>query len=139
MEKESNYTEFFSKEKIIAYLDELREKYAEHAESDSDARRSVDLLDGIIADFSYSFPIEDVAPIVHGHWIVRKLKMFPGEECIHYCSVCGNIMDFSNHRRCNCCDAYMDEPVEQYKSRLFHRPTQKSYVLSSPPIKGWRA
>lgn len=65
-----------------------------------------DVLENV-ADFIYSFPKEDVKPVIHAHWVAKKeMSKFPYarnyfcSNCEHdtietgnYCQICGAIMD----------------------------------------------
>lgn len=52
-------------------------------------------------------PSEDVAPVVHAHWIAKEILVKTITAKNYICSVCGN--ENQHYPYCPCCGAKMDE------------------------------
>ena len=60
-----------------------------------------------LADYINNYPIADVAPVIHGHWIYQGLSPY---NCFSRCSCCDVVFDgYETLEYCPKCGAKMDE------------------------------
>ena len=79
--------EFISRKAAIAYIREQSEECQKAFEElGGESGIYADAYNDLAEDF-YSIPAADVAPVVHGHWVVRFDGPYKRRRC--YCSHCG--------------------------------------------------
>lgn len=93
--------------------DKLREYLEKEAESD-DVKYSF-IGTGVQATISVikTFPLEDVKPVTHSHWIEKKYRISPDTFISNACcNACDGINKTGYTNYCPHCGAKMDEEKE---------------------------